>query len=64
MLKNDETISNKPLISKMQEEIGILSNISFILGKLNSEGYLLQIESVFKKILKNEINFAIKGKYQ
>jgi hypothetical protein len=62
MLKNEETNTNKCLFGRMQEEIGILSNISFILKKLNSEGFLNQIEGVFQKILKNEIKFAIKGK--
>ena len=61
MLKNEVINRPKLLFERMQEEIGVLSNISFILKKLNCEGFLKQIEEVFKRILTNEINFAIKG---
>ena len=49
-------------IQKMMEEVKILSNISFILGKLNREGFFFQIEDIIGKVLKNEIVFAVQGK--
>lgn len=48
----------------MQEEIKIVSNIHFILDKLNQENLFNGLQEIFNKILNNEIVFAIKGSFQ
>lgn len=61
-MMNEEIKSNdKSFFQKMQEEVKILANINFILEKLKKERYFEEIQSVFHKILNNEIIFAIKG---
>jgi hypothetical protein len=51
----------KPFYQVMQEEIKIVSNIHFILEKLNQENLFDGLQEIFNKILNNEIVFAIKG---
>jgi hypothetical protein len=62
MLQNISETKPKTFFQKMLDEVKILSNISFILNKLQKETYLPQIQDIFGKILKNEIMFAVKGK--
>ena len=51
----------KSFFNIMQEEIKIVSNIQFILEKLNQENLFDGLQEIFNKILNNEIVFAIKG---
>ena len=51
----------KTFFNVMQEEIKIVSNIQFILEKLNQENLFNGLQDIFNKILNNEIVFAIKG---
>lgn len=63
MINKEFKSPEKSFFQKMQEEVKILANINFILEKLKKEGYFGEIQSVFHKILNNEIIFAIKGEY-
>jgi phosphoribosylformylglycinamidine (FGAM) synthase PurS component len=61
MLNPEAVLPEKTFFQKMQEEVKILANINFILEKLYKEDFYQDIQTIFDKILKNEIVFAIKG---
>lgn len=46
--------------SKIKSEVKILANISYILDKIDKDGYLKIIKSTFIRIMQNEIVYAIK----
>ncbi len=60
----DLDISTKKLddsfFTKIKQEAKVLSNISFILEKIDKDGYLKIIKQTFNAILNNEIVFAIR----
>lgn len=62
MLSNSSEGKNKSFFQKMIDEVKILSNITFILNKLEKESFLDQMQDIFGKVIKNEIIFAIKGR--
>ena len=47
------------LYSRIKQGVKILTNINFILDKLEKEGKLKKIEDTFQNILETEIDFAI-----
>lgn len=61
MLASNLVLNDKSFFQKMQEEVKILANINFILEKLHKENFFQDIQTIFDKILRNEIVFAIKG---
>ena len=61
MFQSESREVKKPFFEIMQEEIKIVSNIQFILEKLNQENLFEGLQDIFNKILNNEIVFAIKG---
>ena len=49
----------KPLFSKLMQDAKVLSNISFILDKMDRDGHLHVLKSAITTVLKREINFAV-----
>jgi hypothetical protein len=51
--------SDKPFLAKIKQEVRVLSNIPFILDKVENEGFLKIIKDSFHHILQNEILYAL-----
>ncbi len=51
--------SDKLFLTKIKQEVKVLSNIPFILDKIENEGFLKILRDSFHHILQNEILFAL-----
>ena len=56
---NIVTRLDKPFYSKIKQEVKVLANISFILDKMDKDGYLRIMKDGFEQIIGSEIDFAI-----
>ena len=56
---NTVTRLDKPFYGKIKQEVKVLANISFILDKMDKDGYLRIMKDGFEQIIGNEIDFAI-----
>lgn len=55
----DPEIDLTILFSKIKHEAKIFSNILYILGKIQSDGFFLSISQNFEKIIKSEMIYAV-----
>lgn len=51
--------SDKVFLTKIKQEVKVLSNIPYILDKIENEGFLKIVMDSFHHILQNEILFAL-----
>jgi chaperonin cofactor prefoldin len=61
MIANNFLNKSVSLLDKLQEETQILTNIGFILDKMNKDKFLSEVETLINKIMSNEIIFTING---
>lgn len=49
----------KPVFVKLMQDVKVLSNISFILDKMDRDGHLQIMRTALETIFNKEINFAV-----
>lgn len=49
-------------VQKVMEEARLFDNFSIISAKIQREGYLTRLSSLFSEIFNNELKFALDGK--
>lgn len=55
---------DKPFFTKLKTDSKILSNINFILEKMDRDGHLKTLKSAFDSVLYKEIDFAVVELYK
>ena len=58
-LKINKSKLDKRLFSKIRQETKVISNITFILEKLDRDGHLNVLKQAFDSVFNNEIEFSI-----
>lgn len=58
-LKINKSKLDKRLFSKIRQETKVISNITFILEKLDRDGHLNVLKQAFDSVFNNEIKFSI-----
>ena len=51
-------------VQKVMEEARLFDNFSIITAKIQREGYLTRLSSLFSEIFSNELKFALDGKFK
>jgi hypothetical protein len=58
-IKMTKSEGSRTFFTKIKQEIKVLSNISYILEKIEHDGLLKSIKDSFDKVLSHEMEFAI-----
>lgn len=61
MLQVEDTAESFTFLEKLQEEAQILTNISFIIDKMDKDNHLQKMQVLFDQIMNHEITYTLFG---